>query len=78
MTMLLDKGPALIVDSPDQAPRGTLLERFPVPRNFGVNPESRIGRGKTWPAPGGATRIKMFEIDRYNPDSGENQHLDIR
>jgi len=46
----------MIIDSSDQVPRATLLKRFPVPRNFGVAPESRIGPGKIWPAPVGATR----------------------
>ena len=66
----------MIIKSSDQVPRTTLLKRFPIPRNFGVTPESRIGRGKTWPAPGGATRIKTFKIYRYDPDSGENPRLD--
>lgn len=76
MTMSRDKGPALIVESSDQVPRATLLKRFPVPRNFGVPPESRIGRGKTWPVPAGAIHFKTFEIYRYDPDSGENPRLD--
>ena len=66
----------MIIKSSDQVPRATLLKRFPMPRNFGVAPESRIGRGKTWPAPAGATRVKTFEIYRYDPDSGENPRLD--
>ena len=45
------QGPAMIIESSDQVPRATLLKRFPAPRNFGVMPESRIGRGKLWPAP---------------------------
>lgn len=76
MTTSRDKGPVMIVESSDQVPRATLLKRFPVPRNFGVTPESRIGRGKTWPAPADATRVKTFEIYRYDPDSGENPRLD--
>lgn len=66
----------MIIESSDQVPRATLLKRFPVPRDFGVTPESRIGRGKSWPAPAGATRIKTFEIYRYDPDSGENPRID--
>ena len=66
----------MIIESSDQVPRATLLKRFPVPRNFGVAPESRIERGKTWPAPAGAVRVKAFEIYRYDPDSGENPRLD--
>ncbi len=57
----------MIIKSSDQLPRVTLLKRFPVPRNFGVSPASRIERGKTWPAPAGATRIRKFEIYRYGP-----------
>jgi hypothetical protein len=66
----------LIIYSSDQMPRATLLKRFPLPRNFGVSPESRIRRGLVWPAPAGAKRIKPFEIYRYDPDSGENPRLD--
>lgn len=66
----------MIIESPDQMPRATLLKRFPVPRSFGVAPRSRIDPGKSWPAPAGATRLKTFEIYRYDPDSGENPRLD--
>ena len=57
----------MIIKTSDQLPGVTLLKRFPVPRNFGVSPSSRIERGKTWPAPAGATRIRKFEIYRYYP-----------
>jgi len=33
-------------------------------------------RGKTWPAPAGATRVKAFEIYRYDPGSGENPRIE--
>jgi len=66
----------MIVESSDQVPRCALLKRFPVPRNLGVGPESRITRGKSWPAPAGAVRVKSFEIYRYAPDSGVNPRLD--
>jgi len=66
----------MIIDSSDQLPRTRFPKRFPVPKNFGVMPESRIGRGRTWPAPTEATRIKTLEIYRYNPDSAENPRLD--
>ena len=66
----------MIVESSDQVPRATLLKRFPIPRNFGVSPKSRIERGKTWSAPAGATRVQTFKIYRYDPDSGENPRLD--
>ena len=76
MTRKPDGYHRMIIKSSDQVPRATLLKRFPIPRNFGVAPESRIERGKTWPAPAGATRVKTFEIYRYDPDSGENPRLD--
>ena len=41
-----------------------------------MDPESRIQRGKAWPAPAGAVRVRTFEIYRYDPDSGENPRLD--
>ena len=66
----------MIIESSDQMPRTTLLKRFPVTRNFGVAPKSRIERGKTWPAPAGATRVKALEIYRYDPDSEGNPRLD--
>jgi succinate dehydrogenase / fumarate reductase iron-sulfur subunit len=67
----------MIIRSSDQVPRITLLKRFPVPRNLGVSAQSRIERGRTWPAPAGATRVKTFEIYRYDPDSGNNPRLDL-
>jgi succinate dehydrogenase / fumarate reductase iron-sulfur subunit len=76
MMITRDKRPAMIVESPVQVPRATLLKRFPVPKNLGVAPESRIGRGKTWQAPAAATRVKIFEIYRYDPDSSENPRVD--
>ena len=66
----------MIIKSSDQLPSVTLLKRFPVPRNFGVSPSSRIERGKTWPAPAGATRVRKFEIYRYDPESGKNPRID--
>jgi succinate dehydrogenase / fumarate reductase iron-sulfur subunit len=66
----------MIIRSSNQIPRTTFLKRFPVPRNFDVEPRSRIERGRTWPAPTGASRVKTFEIYRYDPDSGRNPQLD--
>lgn len=66
----------MIIHSSDEVPRATLLKRFPVPRNFGVEPQSQIERGKTWSAPSGASRVKTFEVYRYDPDSGKNPRLD--
>jgi succinate dehydrogenase / fumarate reductase iron-sulfur subunit len=62
----------MIVRSSSEVPRRTLAKRFPLPRNFGLGAESRVERGKTWPAPGQASRVKIFEIYRYYPDSGGN------
>lgn len=66
----------MLVRSSDQLPRTTVLKRFPVPRNFKVSPESRIEAGATWHAPADATRVKRFEIYRYDPDSGRNPRID--
>ena len=66
----------MLIRSSDQVPRVTVLKRFPVPRNFNLSPESRIERGKTWSARAGATRVKKFEIYRYDPDSGQNPRID--
>lgn len=66
----------MIITSSDQVARRTLLKRFPIPRNFGVAPRSRITPGKTWPAPVGAIRVKTFDIYRYEPESGGNPRLD--
>src|SRR5713101_1031677 len=37
---------AWIIESSDQVPRAMLLKRFPVPRNFGMAPQSRIAQGR--------------------------------
>ena len=66
----------MIIEFSDQVPRATLLKRIPVPRNVDVALKSRIERGKAWPAPEDATRVKTFEIYRYDPDSGDNPRLD--
>lgn len=66
----------MIVESSDQVPRSTLLKRFPMPTNMGVAPGSRIARGRHWPAPDGATRVKPFKIYRFDPDTGQTPRLD--
>lgn len=66
----------MIIESSDQVPRTTWLKRFPVPRNSNVTPESRIERGKAWPALESAERVTTFEIYRYDPDSGDHPRLD--
>ncbi len=59
----------MIVESSKQVPRATLLRRFPVPKNFGLTADSRIGRGKTWPKSAGASRVKTLAIYRFDQDS---------
>ncbi len=66
----------MLIRSSNQMPRVTLLKRFPLPRTFGVTPDSRIERGRSWPAPAGAKRLKTFEVYRYDPASGLNPHID--
>jgi succinate dehydrogenase / fumarate reductase iron-sulfur subunit len=67
---------AIVTKSSDTAVN-PLLKRFPIPRHAGVDPASRIGKGKTWAAPAGATRVKRFEIYRYDPDSMGAPQLDV-
>lgn len=66
----------MIVESSDQVPRATLLKRFSIPKNFGVEPVSRIERGKTLPRPVGAVGVEMLEIfcDNTPGDDGESRH----
>ena len=66
----------MIIKSSDQVARHTFLKRFPIPRNLGVNAESRVMRGESWPAPVGATNVQTFEVYRYDPDTGENPRID--
>jgi len=66
----------MIIRSSNQVPRTTFMKRFPVPRNFRVDPRSRIERGRIWPAPPGVSRVKPFEIYRYDPDSDGHPRLD--
>jgi succinate dehydrogenase / fumarate reductase iron-sulfur subunit len=66
----------VIIRSAYEVPRATLLKRFPVPRNLGVSAGSRIVKGKTWPAPLGASRVRTFEVYRYDPDLDATPRLD--
>jgi 2Fe-2S iron-sulfur cluster binding domain len=74
--LALQQTTPMIIRSSKEVPRITLLKRFPIPRNLGVDPKSRIQRGWTWRVPDGAKRLKIFEIYRYDPDSGRNPRLD--
>ena len=46
------------------------MVEFMLPRN------SRVRKGKSWPAPEGAMRTRTFRVYRWSPDSGENPTLD--
>ena len=70
-------GAPMIIKSSSQASRNHLFKRFPIPENFSVTKDSKIGIGKRWPAPAGAKRTKAFEIYRYDPDSGCGPRLEI-
>jgi succinate dehydrogenase / fumarate reductase iron-sulfur subunit len=46
------------------------MVEFTLPRN------SKVGKGKHWPAPEGAKRVRTFRIYRWSPDDGENPRVD--
>ena len=46
------------------------MVEFSLPRN------SKVGKGKVWKAPQGATKIRRFHIYRYDPDQDANPRLD--
>jgi succinate dehydrogenase / fumarate reductase iron-sulfur subunit len=46
------------------------MAEFKLPKN------SKVKKGKTWPTPDGAKRVKKFHVYRWDPDSGENPRLD--
>lgn len=47
------------------------MVEFSLPKN------SVLQKGKEFQAPENATRVKRFEVYRWNPDSGENPRIDI-
>jgi len=47
------------------------MVEFVLPKN------STLQKGKEFSAPKNATRLKRFEVYRWNPDSGENPRIDI-
>ena len=47
------------------------MAEFTLPKN------SRMVKGKQWPAPAGAKNTRQFKIYRYDPDSGQNPQLDL-
>ncbi len=46
------------------------MGEFTLPAN------SKVGPGKTDPAPPGAKRVREFKIYRWNPDDAENPAID--
>ena len=46
------------------------MAQFTLPAN------SKVGTGKTFPAPAGAKNLKTFKIYRWDGDSGENPRVD--
>ncbi len=46
------------------------MVEFTLPAN------SKIGEGKTYPAPAGARNVKAFKVYRWTPDDGENPRVD--
>ncbi len=46
------------------------MATFSLPKN------SKIGAGKHYKAPAGATRVREFKVYRWDPDSGENPRID--
>ncbi len=46
------------------------MVEFTLPRN------SKVQKGKTWPAPSGGKNVRAFHVYRYDPDSGENPRVD--
>jgi succinate dehydrogenase / fumarate reductase iron-sulfur subunit len=47
------------------------MVEFALPKN------SKLQKGKEFPAPKNAARLKRFEVYRWNPDTGENPRIDI-
>ncbi|MEX2628782.1 MAG: succinate dehydrogenase iron-sulfur subunit [Tistlia sp.] len=43
---------------------------------FALPANSKIGTGKSWPAPSGAKKTKTFKVYRWNPDDGQNPRVD--
>ncbi len=46
------------------------MVEFALPKN------SKIGKGKVWDKPKGATDLREFRVYRWNPDDGQNPHID--
>ncbi|SEO51694.1 succinate dehydrogenase iron-sulfur subunit [Aquisalimonas asiatica] len=46
------------------------MAEFKLPEN------SRVGQGKTWSAPEGASNVRQFKVYRWHPDEGQNPRID--
>ena len=46
------------------------MVKLALPKN------SKVTKGKQWPAPDGVTQTKEFKVYRYDPESGANPRLD--
>ena len=46
------------------------MVQLTLPRN------SKVGQGKVWPKPAGATRLKEFRVYRWDPDDDANPRID--
>jgi len=46
------------------------MAEFTLPKN------SKIGKGRHFKAPAGATRVRTFKVYRWNPDDGQNPRTD--
>jgi succinate dehydrogenase / fumarate reductase, iron-sulfur subunit len=46
------------------------MAEFALPKN------SKVGKGKVWPKPEGATELREFKIYRWNPEDKQNPRLD--
>ena len=43
---------------------------------FSLPANSKVTKGKTWPAPDGASKTKTFKIYRWNADDEKNPQID--
>src|SRR5437764_14365054 len=43
---------------------------------FSLPANSKVGAGRTWPAPPGPQRLRRFRIYRWNPEDGKNPVVD--
>ncbi|WP_052367547.1 succinate dehydrogenase iron-sulfur subunit [Algiphilus aromaticivorans] len=66
----------MLIRRSSEQPRWRPLKRFPVPKQLGVEPGSRVRLGREWPAPADCLQPKRLAVYRYDPDSGDNPRLD--